>query len=269
MARHKTQNLPDLTALLTPKNPLMHAVERAVLRGQDWAYASTPIAEQIAARLAGIITLDLVKAGQRLLEKDISEVLRVSRAPVREALRILERDRLVEFQARRGAIVTAPDENELRDIFRVRSVLYLTMLEQVARESPAELEALFSERLPRLVKAADESPDAYAVESFLLNFATVDLCRNRLLVDLLQSISLRTLRYLRLSLVASPQTIRTSIKRWRALHKAVLARDNEQLLSLAALRLDEARDAAVQAIAVKPATRRKAAQAEASAASTD
>lgn len=248
MARLKTQNLPDLSALLTPKNPLMLAVERAVLRGQDWAYASTPIAEQIAARLAGVITLDLLKAGQRLLEKDISEVLHVSRAPVREALRILERDRLVEFQARRGAIVTQPDESELRDIFRVRSVLYLTMLEQVCNETPAELEALLAERLPRLAKAADESPDAYAVESFLLNFAAVDLCRNRLLVDLLQSISLRTLRYVRLSMVAAPQSIRTSLKRWRALHKAIVSRDNETLLSLAAQRLDEARDAAVQAV---------------------
>ncbi|MCG5076666.1 GntR family transcriptional regulator [Paraburkholderia tagetis] len=256
MARLKTQNLPDLSALLTPKNPLMLAVERAVLRGQDSAYASTPMADQIAARLAGVITLDLLKSGQRLLEKDISEVLHVSRAPVREALRILERDHLVEFQARRGAIVTAPDEHELRDIFRVRSVLYLTMLEQVASESPTELEALFSERLPRLAKAAAESPDAYAVESFLLNFAMVDLCGNWLLVDILQSISLRTLRYLRLSLVATPHSIRTSLKRWHELQTAVVNRDHEQLLSLAALRLDEARDAAVQAIAVKPSTRR-------------
>ncbi|HEX7906816.1 MAG TPA: GntR family transcriptional regulator [Paraburkholderia sp.] len=258
MARNKTQNLPDLSALLTPKNSLMLAVERAVLRGQDWAYASVPIAEQIAARLAGVITLDLVKSGQRLLEKDISEVLHVSRAPVREAMRILERDRLVEFQARRGAIVTAPDENELRDIFRVRSVLYVTMLEQVARESPAELEALLTAHMPKLTKAAEESVDAYAVESFLLNFNTVDLCRNRLLVDVLHSISLRTLRYVRLGFVAKPQSVRASLKVWHALQKAAIKRDNELLLSLAASRLDDARDAAIRAIAEKPADSRRA-----------
>jgi DNA-binding GntR family transcriptional regulator len=258
MARNKTQNLPDLSALLTPKNSLMLAVERAVLRGQDWAAASVPIAEQIAARLAGVITLDLVKSGQRLLEADISEVLHVSRAPVREALRILERDRLVEFQARRGAIVTAPDENELRDIFRVRSVLYVTMLEQVARENPSELEALLTEYVPRLTKAADESVDAYAVESFQLNFATISLCRNRLLVDILHSISLRTFRYVRLGLVAAPQSIRASLKVWRALQKAAIKRDDEQLLALAAARLDEAREAAIRAIAVKSADNRRA-----------
>ena len=164
-----------------------------------------------------------MKSGQRLLEKDISEVLHVSRAPVREAMRILERDRLVEFQARRGAIVTAPDENELRDIFRVRSVLYVTMLEQVARENPSELEALLTAHMPRLTKAAEESVDAYAVESFLLNFNTVDLCRNRLLVDVLHSISLRTLRYVRLGFVAKPQSVRTSLKVWSALQKAAIS----------------------------------------------
>ncbi|EHP39829.1 GntR family transcriptional regulator [Cupriavidus basilensis OR16] len=252
MSRSKTENLPDLSSLLTPKNQLMLAVEHAVLRGQDWARASAPVAEQIAARLAGVITLDLFRSGQRLLEKDISEVLHVSRAPVREAMRILERDRLVEFQARRGAIVTAPGEMELRDIFKVRAVLYVTMLEQVVRENSGGLQEVLDERMPKLAKAADESVDAYAVESFLLNFAIVDLCANKLLVDMLQSISLRTLRYVRLGLSAAPQSIPASLKTWRALHNAVQKRDEELLLALAQKRLDEARDAALRALKVKP-----------------
>jgi DNA-binding GntR family transcriptional regulator len=251
MSRNKTQNLPDLSALLTPKNQLMLAVEQAVLRGHDWERASAPIADQIAARLAGVITLGLVQSGQRLLEKDISEVLHVSRAPVREAMRILERDRLVEFQARRGAIVTAPDEAEIRDIFKVRNVLYITLLEQVVREVPSELEQVLNERMPKLVKAAGESPDAYAVESFLLNFALVDLCGNKLLVDMLQSISLRTLRYVRLGLDAAPQTIPGSLKTWRGLHAAIVKRDDDLILSIVRMRMDEARDAAIRAVAME------------------
>ncbi|EHP43506.1 GntR family transcriptional regulator [Cupriavidus basilensis OR16] len=251
MSRNKTQNLPDLSALLTPKNHLMVAVEQAVLRGQDWERASAPIADQIAARLAGVITLDLVQSGQRLLEKDISEVLHVSRAPVREAMRILERDRLVEFQARRGAIVTAPDEAEIHDIFKVRNVLYITLLEQVVREVPDELEQVLNEHMPKLVKAAGESPDAYAVENFLLNFALVDLCGNKLLVDMLQSISLRTLRYVRLGRVAAPETIAGSLKTWWGLHAAIVKRDDDLILSIARMRMDEARDAAIRAVAME------------------
>ena len=255
MARSKTQNIPDLSTLLTPKNELMLAVEQAVLRGHDWARASAPIAEQIAARLAGVITLDLVHAGQRLLENDISEVLHVSRAPVREALRILERDRLVEFQARRGALVTAPDARELRDIFAVRAALYALLFEQVMQERPADLEAVFDEHMPRLAKAAVTSPEAYAVASFLLNFAIADLCSNRLLVDLLKSISLRTLRYVRLGLAGAPEAIAGSVRSWRALHRAVAKHDLAVVLEIAARRIREIRDAAIGAIHTPPRRR--------------
>ena len=87
MGRLKTTNTPELQDLLTPQNPqnpLTLAVERALMHGRDW---SASVAEQIAVRLAGLIAIDVIHAGQRLLEKDISDVLQVSRAPVREALR--------------------------------------------------------------------------------------------------------------------------------------------------------------------------------------
>lgn len=248
MSRSKTQNLPDLSALLAPQNTLMLAVEQAVLRGHEWSRAAAPVAEQIAARIAGVITLDLVHAGQRLLEQDISEVLHVSRAPVREALRILERDRLVEFQPRRGALVTAPDAAELHDIFVVRGALYAIMLRELMTDRPADLDALFDAHMPKLAKAGEESPEAYAVASFLFNLAMTGLCNNRLVADLLQSIALRTLRYTRLGRTASPGTIPAALKTWRTMHKAVTTRNTDAVLLIAEQRMDEMRDSAVRAL---------------------
>jgi DNA-binding GntR family transcriptional regulator len=248
MARTKTPNLPDPSALLLPRNPLTLAVEQAVLRDQD-ASAAASIAEQIAARLAGAITLGRVSAGQRLLEKDISDTLQVSRAPVREALRILERDRLVEFKSRRGAIVTAPDADELRDIFAVRGVLYVTLLEQVMGDAPQALAEVFAQHLPRLRKAADDSVDDYALAGFLLNGAVFDLCANRLLADMLKSISLRTLRYVRVGLGGSPQAIPSSLRTWGVLHRAIRRGDVEAVLATARSRMDDTRDAAIRALA--------------------
>lgn len=248
MSRTKTQNIPDLQALLAPRNPLTQAVEQAMLRGHSGSRATASVAEQIAVRLAGVITLDLVHAGQRLLEQDISAVLHVSRAPVREALRILERERLVEFEPRRGAIVTAPDAEELTDIFHVRGTLYELMLRQLMEERPAELEQLLAEHIVRLRKAAADSADAFAVGSFLLNLAIADLCSNRLLADLMKSIALRTLRYVRLGRVANPRRIPQSLKTWAALQQSVAARDTEQVLAIAAARITEIREASVRAL---------------------
>lgn len=248
MGRLKTSNTPELQALLSPamsQNPVALAVEQALMRGRDW---SAPVAEQIAVRLAGLITIDLIHAGQRLLEKDISEVLSVSRAPVREALRILERERLVEFRARRGAIVTAPDAKEMCDIYVVRDSLFAILLRELMEERPEDLDALLEDRLPRFTKAAEESVDAYASMSFQMNLAMTDLSANRLVAELLNSISLRTLRYFRLGLAANPGSVQTAIKTWRALHRAVSKRDIDLVLQTAKKRIESSREAAVRAL---------------------
>jgi DNA-binding GntR family transcriptional regulator len=248
MARTKTVNTPDLSPLLGPVNPLTMAVEQAIMRGKEWSRAAVPIAEQIAIRLAGAITLDLVHAGQRLLENDISEVLRVSRAPVREALRILERERLVEFAARRGAVVTSPDIDDLRDIYAVRAALYAILLERLMQERPAELQALLDRQLPRLAKAAEASADEYAVENFLLNLAMNGLSSNRLAADLLASILLRMLRYVRLGFVMNPSGMAESLKSWRDLKRAVEKRDLDLVLKAAHKRLEGSFASTVRAV---------------------
>ncbi|KAF7962775.1 hypothetical protein AWV80_17695 [Cupriavidus sp. UYMU48A] len=155
----------NLFALLTPRSELMLVVEQALLRGQG-ANASLPIAEQIAGRLASLIAVDILRPGQRLNECELGEVFGVSRSPVREAIRILERDRLVEVYARRGAVVTAPNARDLRDIFTVREALFSILFEQVMRERQADLSAVLAAYVPRLANAAETSPMAYAWRTF-------------------------------------------------------------------------------------------------------
>ena len=81
MPRTKTANLPDDAALRMPPSPLLLALEQVMLRGTSDARTSVSIGERIAVRLAGAITLDRVRSGQRLLESDISTLMQVSRAP--------------------------------------------------------------------------------------------------------------------------------------------------------------------------------------------
>ena len=260
MARLKTTNAPNLDVLLMPTSAITLAVEQAVQRGHKHSFAAVPVADQVAVRIATAITMNRIQAGQRLLESDLSEVLQVSRAPVREALRILERERMVEFRARHGAVVTAPDAHDLLDIYVVRDALYQIMLRQLMAERPIELQAAFERHMPKLTSAADEvSVDNYTLESFLLNLAMTDLSSNRLIVDLLTSISLRTLRYVRLGLAADPGLLRTSLKSWRALQLAVKRRDIAAVLDTARKRIGGSRDAAVRAISPPgSATRKKA-----------
>lgn len=64
-----------------------------------------------------------VKAGQPLRQEDVARQLGISRVPVREALKRLEAEGLVEFRPRRGYIVATLDPEEITEIFEIRTIL--------------------------------------------------------------------------------------------------------------------------------------------------
>jgi DNA-binding GntR family transcriptional regulator len=69
-----------------------------------------------------IIYLDL-KPGEKILESEIAESLSVSRTPVREALLMLENEKLVECNGSMGFIVRKFSAREIDEYFAVRKVI--------------------------------------------------------------------------------------------------------------------------------------------------
>jgi len=63
------------------------------------------------------------RPGERLVEDRLSEELGISRVPIREALRALAGDGLVEVRPNRGATVVALSEDAARDLVEVRAAL--------------------------------------------------------------------------------------------------------------------------------------------------
>src|SRR5687767_11274235 len=78
----------------------------------------------------------------------------VSRGPVREALRILERDGLVQINARRGAQVTQLDIDEVNDLFEVRASLIGLAARLAAERRDPQLIARMRASLERLAEVA-------------------------------------------------------------------------------------------------------------------
>lgn len=86
------------------------------------------ISEQITNKIEeSIITLKL-KPGQRILESKLAEEMGVSRGPVRDSLRKLERNWLVELFPRREARVTDLTENYIENIFDTLKELYVSFV---------------------------------------------------------------------------------------------------------------------------------------------
>lgn len=61
--------------------------------------------------------------GERIVEAEIARQMAISRAPIREAIRKLEHDGLVEYQPRRGAVIVQLSKEDVRDVYYVRAHL--------------------------------------------------------------------------------------------------------------------------------------------------
>jgi len=84
---------------------------------------NTPLSEKIAATIRNSIIKGQLKPGERLVEPKLSEMLGISRTPIREALRLLEMEGFIEIIPRRGAVVTTLTEKDIDDIFVIKMKL--------------------------------------------------------------------------------------------------------------------------------------------------
>lgn len=81
--------------------------------------------------------------GDRLREEDVAQRLNLSRTPVREALRRLEADGIVEHRARVGAVIRVLSHSEVVELYEMRCVLERTAAELAARHgADAEFDVL-------------------------------------------------------------------------------------------------------------------------------
>jgi DNA-binding GntR family transcriptional regulator len=95
--------------------------------------SSPLLIEEIARMLREQIVEGVLEPGRRLSERDLGARMGVSRTPLREALRLLAGERLVEVLPRRGARVAPLDESVVEDVFPVLSCLERLAVDMACR----------------------------------------------------------------------------------------------------------------------------------------
>ncbi len=84
---------------------------------------SIPVREKVYEHLKSAILSDEFSPGKRLTEEHLAERLNVSRTPVREALHKLESEGLIKIRKKRGFIVSRDSNEEVEELFELRSIL--------------------------------------------------------------------------------------------------------------------------------------------------
>lgn len=140
------------------------------------------------AQIMQAIEAGTYQPGDRLREVEVAARLSLSRTPVREALRRLEAEKIIEHRPRVGAVIRKLGHAEVVELYEMRLVLERTAAEMAAQHAiAAEVETLIA--LNATLAAAQESADgaAGAVSAAAINQrfhrAIYLAARNRFLMD--------------------------------------------------------------------------------------
>ena len=122
------------------------------------------------------------KPGDRLREEEIGSQLELSRTPIREALRRLESDGIVEHRPRQGAVIRRLDHAEVVELYEMRVVLERTAAELAAKHgSAAEFDTLEYLNL-QIDKERSNTAKAAAINQDFHRCLYM-ACRNRFLME--------------------------------------------------------------------------------------
>ena len=104
---------------------------------------SMPLSSSLFTQLQTDILTGKIKSGEKLTEQKICEKYNVSRTPVREALRQLEMDGLVESIPNRGTFVIGFSQQDIDDMYQLRKVYEVQAVRwAINRISDEELDQL-------------------------------------------------------------------------------------------------------------------------------
>lgn len=139
-------------------------------------------------RLFEAIRTGSFKPGDRIREMDIATQYGLSRTPVREAIRRLESDGIIEHKPRFGAVVRKLSRSEVVELYEMRTVLERTAAAMAAKHaSQGEIDELQDLNEAMLAAGSDTPQAVQNNESF--HHSIYLAARNRFLMDSLQALN--------------------------------------------------------------------------------
>lgn len=140
-----------------------------------------PLPEQVAEILASEIIERELPPGSKLREPALAQRFGTSRAPIREALYILDQAGLVKRIPRHSTIVKTYSRREIEELYQVRITLERLALERICEDPDAVRECLATlGPITREMEAAQEDPRRYRELNYLFHRSIIAGSRSSL-----------------------------------------------------------------------------------------
>lgn len=180
------------------------------------------IAKELARYLEEQIIFGTLPPRTRLVEEDIVRQYKVSRSPVREALRMLEQEGLATRESRRGVRVSPVSVTDLDEVYACRLVLEGLAAETAAKNQTEEAVAAINARLKDLDDALQrQDMPAFFRQNVRLSQAIYAASGSATLKRLLSSIGKQALRYRYIAYSRAPEMMQVSVTANRDIAEAI------------------------------------------------
>ncbi len=202
-------------------------------------HKTVSLADQVFEHLETDILSGKYSKGEILTESKLSAELGVSRTPIREALRRLEQEHLIE-EASKGVVVVGIGEKDLEDIFTIRKKLEGQVGAMAAQNHTDKQLDILREALEFQEFYLDKhDPDRIKSMDSRFHETIYKMSDSAILYDVLVPLHKKILKYRRAS-VSDVSRAANSVAEHRSIYEAIAARDSELVSRLIIEHLDNA-----------------------------
>jgi DNA-binding GntR family transcriptional regulator len=173
-----------------PLAPIVHATQDKAL--VKVVRRAATLADEAYRQLADALVAGALRPGDRLIMDRLAEQLDISRTPVRDALRRLEKDGLVAAAGRRGYIVRSLGAGEVVRLFQAREAVEGYAAHLVAEAGPDAVKRV-ELAIQEAAATSPRTPEASYHANRLIHRAIVEASGNHFLVELFDALWTQTL----------------------------------------------------------------------------
>ncbi|WP_055665329.1 GntR family transcriptional regulator [Desnuesiella massiliensis] len=199
---------------------------------------SKPIRDVVYESLRKTIISGVIPVGERIVEKEYAERLNISRTPVREALRRLELEELVEYLPRTGVVVKRISIEDVIEIYKIRHNLEVlattSAMENITEQEIREIEEL----LDLTEKKNKEGNVEEVVKLFgVFNSKIYEASRMRRLASMISKLNEYLQRFRNIS-IAENERREKALREHREILKAIKEKNKEDIDDIIKRHLD-------------------------------
>lgn len=199
----KTDNLPVFEQPGTITSAVSHYLEDAILKGK-------------------------IKSGTRLIERELAEKFKVSRLPIREAIRELRAAGLVKVIPRKGAVVSQISLEEIKEIYAVKCLIESFAAGEAAKriteKEIKELQMLI-DKMGSQIKKNNSHKYVEIAEKF--HYGVNRACGNSKLYEIYKKLNNQILWH-KINYLSSPERVERSFEGHKKILEALVNKDAKQ-----------------------------------------